>query len=51
MRAINKKTLKHTKIYTDSLKIGLHKVLSHTKIDFTKSQESFAKDCSRTTLH
>jgi len=44
------KVEKHTRIYTGSLKIELHLVSFHTKMDFTISQESFTQDCSKTTL-
>jgi len=41
---------KKTQIYFGLLKIELHPVLSHTKMDFTILKESFTQDCSRTTL-
>jgi len=44
------KAVKHTRVYTGSLKIELHPIPSHTKMNFTISQESFTQDCSRTTL-
>ena len=50
MKAMSKKGLKHSKIYTGSLETELHPVPSHTKMDFTKSQESFTKYLSRTTF-
>jgi len=34
MKALSKKALKHTKIYTGSLKTELHQVPSHTNMDF-----------------
>ena len=39
-KAMNLKAKKHTKIYTDSLKIELHPVTSNTKMIFTISKES-----------
>ena len=47
---MNMKAENHTRTYTGSLKTKLHLVPSHTKMDFTISQESFTQDFSRTTL-
>ena len=41
---------RHTRIYTASLKTELHPVSSHTKMDFTISQQSFTQDYTRTIL-
>ena len=38
------KAEKHIRIYTGSLKVDLHPVPSHTKMDFTISEQSFTQE-------